>query len=68
MVFMFGTFWVRARGLEIDCGCFGGGGPVIQADSLAHLWEQVLFASLGAWLLIFPKSTLSVDVWLNPTK
>ncbi len=66
--FIFGTLWVQARGLEISCGCFGGGGPVPKADYFGHLRDQAFFTSLGVWLVFFPKSPFSVDGWLRPTQ
>jgi len=65
-VFVFGTIWAWARGLQIDCGCFGGGGAVAKADYPGHLIDQAIFISLGLWVAIFPVSALSLDRWLRP--
>lgn len=56
-----------ARGLSIDCGCFGGGGQVA-ADQTRYPQEIVRdlgFALLGVWLIIRPRTWLSVDGWLG---
>lgn len=56
-----------ARGLSIDCGCFGGGGQVA-ADQTRYPQEIVRdlgFALLGVWLIIRPRTWLSVDSWLG---
>jgi hypothetical protein len=57
---------VWARGIAINCGCFGGGGAV--AASQTQYWQDLLrdtgFLLLSAWLLWRPASKLSLDRWL----
>ncbi|WP_410659060.1 MauE/DoxX family redox-associated membrane protein [Amycolatopsis sp. lyj-112] len=56
-----------ARGLSIDCGCFGGGGQ-ISADQTQYPQEiarDLGFALLGVWLIVRPRTWLSVDGWLG---
>jgi uncharacterized membrane protein YphA (DoxX/SURF4 family) len=57
---------VWARGISIDCGCFGGGGAV--AASQTAYWQEILrdcgFLVLAGWLVWRPKSRLSLDGWL----
>jgi uncharacterized membrane protein YphA (DoxX/SURF4 family) len=50
-----------ARGLKIDCGCFGGGGPVEQTHYLRELTRDSAFFLLPLWLAIKPTSRLSFD-------
>mgnify|MGYP001015123236 CR=1 FL=1 len=48
-----------ARGLSIDCGCFGGGGVVEGIDSGDYIREiarDVGFIALGVWLTVFPRT------------
>lgn len=56
-----------ARGLSIDCGCFGGGGQVAQGQT--EYPQEILrdsgFALLAVWLLVRPRTWLSVDGWLK---
>lgn len=49
------------RGLEIDCGCFGGGGPVVHTHYLREIARDSAFFLLPLWLLIRPTSRLSLD-------
>lgn len=56
-----------ARGLSIDCGCFGGGGAVAKGDTR---YPQELARDFGAlllavWLVVRPRTALSVDGWLR---
>jgi uncharacterized membrane protein YphA (DoxX/SURF4 family) len=66
MVYMGGIASVWARGIAINCGCFGGGGAV--AASQTQYWQDLLrdtgFLLLSAWLLWRPASKLSLDRWL----
>ncbi|MFC1434842.1 MauE/DoxX family redox-associated membrane protein [Streptacidiphilus sp. N1-3] len=54
---------VWARGISIDCGCFGGGGAV-SASKTAYLQEilrDLGFLVVAGWLLRRPRSRLSLD-------
>lgn len=66
-LFIAGVASAWARGLTIDCGCFGGGGQVA-ADQTAYV-EEILrdigFILLAAWLTWKPRSPVSVDGYLT---
>lgn len=49
---------VWARGLSIDCGCFGGGGAadVDAWDYLNEILRDLGFTALALWLCVFPRS------------
>ena len=52
-----------ARGLAIDCGCFGGGGQV-DPDQTRYVEEIARDAGLlvlAGWLVIFPTSRFALD-------
>lgn len=53
---------VWARGLSIDCGCFGGGGAadVDGWDYAREIARDVGFLTLAAWLVVFPRSPLAL--------
>ena len=63
VAFIVGISQAWARGLTIDCGCFGGGGQV-GADETRYPQEiarDVVFALAGAWLWWRPRSLASLD-------
>lgn len=52
-----------ARGLSIDCGCFGGGGVaegIDGGDYAREIARDVGFLALAAWLALFPRSPLAL--------
>jgi uncharacterized membrane protein YphA (DoxX/SURF4 family) len=56
-----------ARGLAIDCGCFGGGGQIAprQTEYPQEIARDIGFLVLAGWLLVRPRSSLSMDGWLT---
>ncbi len=63
LVFIAGIAQAWARGLTIDCGCFGGGGQVA-ADQTGYgpeLARDTGFLLLASWLLVRPGSYLGFD-------
>ena len=65
--FVFGVAWAWAKGYSIDCGCFGGGGDVAAGTTNypAHMVERAGFVALGLFLLLFPRTPLSLDAWMR---
>ncbi|KGM08605.1 DoxX family protein [Cellulomonas bogoriensis] len=63
LAFSVGVASAWARGLTIDCGCFGGGGQV-EADETRYLHVLVRDVALvlgAAWLVWRPRTRLSLD-------
>ncbi|GAA3233705.1 DoxX family protein [Actinocorallia longicatena] len=62
-VFIGGIASAWARGLSIDCGCFGGGGAVAKGQTkyLSEIIRDVVFLALAVWIARFPRSRASVD-------
>ncbi len=61
--FIFGISWAWAKGLQIDCGCFGGGGFDEDAAE-EYPWEIARDAGLfllSAFLVWRPRTALSLD-------
>ncbi len=63
LVFIGGIISVWARGLTIDCGCFGGGGNVAasQTQYPQEIARDVGFLLLAGWLFMFPRTKFSLD-------
>lgn len=61
--FVVGVASAWARGLSIDCGCFGGGGavPEGEANYLPVLLRDLGFTAMAAWLVVFPASRWAMD-------
>jgi uncharacterized membrane protein YphA (DoxX/SURF4 family) len=52
-----------ARGLSIDCGCFGGGGTIDPEETkyLSEIIRDIGLLSLGVFLYFFPKGRFALD-------
>jgi uncharacterized membrane protein YphA (DoxX/SURF4 family) len=63
VVFILGISQAWARGLTIDCGCFGGGGAIGATETKypLEIARDVVFALAGAWLWWRPRSLASLD-------
>ncbi|MGL4742987.1 MAG: MauE/DoxX family redox-associated membrane protein [Dermatophilaceae bacterium] len=63
LAFVVGIAQAWARGLTIDCGCFGGGGQVAadQTQYPQDIARDLVFAAAGAWLWRHPRSLASLD-------
>lgn len=59
---------VWARGISIDCGCFGGGGAISPEEAArAYPWEilrDLALLACGVWLVLWPRTPWAVDGWL----
>lgn len=63
-VFLAGMVSAAARGLQIECGCFGGGGDLASGQRTAYTVEIARDAALllvAAFLLRWPRSRLALD-------
>jgi uncharacterized membrane protein YphA (DoxX/SURF4 family) len=67
LVLMTAVAQAWARGLSIDCGCFGGGGAVAKGDTRypQELARDAATVLLALWLIVRPRTALSVDGWLR---
>lgn len=52
-----------ARGLSIDCGCFGGGGSIDPEDTkyLSEIIRDIGLLGLGVFLYSYPKGRFALD-------
>ncbi|MFC0533365.1 MauE/DoxX family redox-associated membrane protein [Phytohabitans kaempferiae] len=68
VVFIAGITQAWARGLQIDCGCFGNGGQLAAGQSPSYgpeILRDLGFLALAGFLLIWPLTRLSIDSWLE---
>jgi uncharacterized membrane protein YphA (DoxX/SURF4 family) len=71
LVFVVGVASAAARGLTIDCGCFGGGGEVAAGETryTEEIVRDVGLLLAALVLARWPRSPFSVDRWLaGPTR
>lgn len=63
VAFVIGIATAWARGLTIDCGCFGGGGQIAEQDTAypQEIARDAGLALCGLWLTVRPRSLLSLD-------
>ncbi|MEV0820459.1 MauE/DoxX family redox-associated membrane protein [Nonomuraea rubra] len=64
LAFVFGIGWAWAKGLRIDCGCFGGGGQLGAGQEPTYLLDILRdfgLVLLGAWVARFPPGRFALD-------
>jgi len=63
VIFIIAISQAWARGLNIDCGCFGGGGAVApgQTKYLQEILRDAGLALLAGYLIRYPVTKFSVD-------
>ena len=63
VVFIAAVASAWARGLAIDCGCFGGGGEVAPGETkyLQEILRDVGLLLLAAWLWLSPVSKFALE-------
>lgn len=66
LAFVIGIASVWARGISIDCGCFGGGGAVDAALTQypLEIARDLGLLACGVWAAWRPSSPWAVDTWL----
>lgn len=62
-IFIIAIAQAWARGLNIDCGCFGGGGAVAAEDTryLQEILRDLGLLFLAAYLIRYPATKFSID-------
>jgi len=65
VVFMIGTIQAAARGLKLDCGCFGGGGQTLGPTHYTlDLLREIVMLALAAYLIVWPRTRVSLAAYL----
>lgn len=69
VAFVIGIAQAWARGLAIDCGCFGGGGTIALEEAQAQYpWDiarDLGLLALAAWLSVRPRTPFALDTRLS---
>jgi uncharacterized membrane protein YphA (DoxX/SURF4 family) len=62
-IFVIAISQAWARGLSIDCGCFGGGGTVAPGETkyLSEILRDLGLAALGIYLVRYPKTRFALE-------
>jgi len=68
VAFIIGIASAWARGLSIDCGCFGNGGTIAasQTQYPQEIARDIGLFACAAWLAVRPRSAVSLDRLLSP--
>jgi uncharacterized membrane protein YphA (DoxX/SURF4 family) len=68
IAFIIGISAAWARGLEINCGCFGGGGVPAdpQRQYAIDIARDIGLLLCCAWLIVWPRTHLALDNLLFP--
>lgn len=69
VAFIIGIASAWARGLEIECGCFGGSGSLVQDASAKYPWEIARDCGLlilSVLIAVWPRSKMALDAVLLP--
>ena len=69
LVFIAGIASAWARGLSIECGCFGGGGGTLDDYAAQYPWEIARDVGLllaSGWLVMRPRTPWALDNRLFP--
>ncbi len=63
VVFVTGIASAWARGLAIDCGCFGTGGPIDPRNTqyAQEIARDTALAAAGLWVVLRPRTLFSLD-------
>ena len=67
IVFIAAVASAAARGLSIDCGCFGGGGDIAPGQTAygMEILRDVGLLLLAGWLVCHPSSRLALDRFVS---
>ena len=66
VVFLIGLIQAAARGIKLDCGCFGGGGATNGATTYTlDILRDLGLLVLAVYLVLWPITKLSVDAYLG---
>ena len=63
LVFLIGLIQAAARGLELSCGCFGGGGATTSTSYTLDILRDVGLLALALFVVVWPFTYLSIEAY-----
>ncbi len=60
-VFLIGLVQAAARGIKLECGCFGGGGISTTTNYTADILRDLGLLAVALFLVVYPVSQLAID-------
>ncbi|HEV7204781.1 MAG TPA: MauE/DoxX family redox-associated membrane protein [Jatrophihabitans sp.] len=64
LFFLVGVIQASARGLTIDCGCFGGGGPTTSTNYTWDILRDLGLLVLAVYLVLWSMTRLSIEEYV----
>lgn len=65
LVFLIGIVQAAARGIQLECGCFGGGGTTSgDTTYLLDILRDVALLAVAVFLVVWPLTRLSLDEYI----
>jgi protein-disulfide isomerase/uncharacterized membrane protein YphA (DoxX/SURF4 family) len=64
LIFLIGIIQAAARGLELSCGCFGGGGETLSTQYTLDILRDIGLLVLAVYLVLWPFTQLSLEQYL----
>jgi protein-disulfide isomerase/uncharacterized membrane protein YphA (DoxX/SURF4 family) len=69
LIFIIAVAQAGARGIKIQCGCFGGGGATNSSTSYTlDVLRDLGLLALAVFLILWPLTKLSADEWIISTE
>lgn len=69
VIFIIGVGQAAARGIKIECGCFGGGGATSGSTGYTlDILRDLGLLVLAVFLILWPLTKLSTDGWIISTE
>lgn len=68
VIFIVGIMQASARGIKLECGCFGGGGTSTTTHYLLDVLRDLGLLVLAVYLVLLPLTRLSLDGYIISTE
>jgi protein-disulfide isomerase/uncharacterized membrane protein YphA (DoxX/SURF4 family) len=68
VIFIIGILQASARGIKLECGCFGGGGTSTTTHYLLDVLRDLGLLVLAVYLILLPLTRWSIDGYIISTE